>query len=248
MTIRNPADENRVRGGADVWDDGPAGQLLTLEFFGGPVDVTIVGTGFASANAFGAGTVSNAGGAQTITQTAGFVDADAFGAGALVLRLAGTGFSDPDAFGTGGVSTRLTGTGFTDPDAFGSGSLALRLAGLGFLDPDAFGAGTVAALPPAQTITQTAGFADPDAFGAAAIRLWLQQIAGLDSSNAFGQGALTVTGGLVRGPLRRSPLRPQNDETRPGEATATRAMDAPSARTSTDMKRPADAARVRDKA
>lgn len=36
MTTRNPAEELRLRGGSDGWDSGPAGALITLEFFGAP--------------------------------------------------------------------------------------------------------------------------------------------------------------------------------------------------------------------
>jgi hypothetical protein len=202
------------RGGAALWgDDTPAGVVARNEFFGEAVDQTATqDTGFADGDAFGAGTIANAGGDQTLTQTAGYADGDAFGAGAASLGAAGSGFADGDAFGGGSLSVAVTGSGFgdgdgfgagatvtvafgsgfADGDGFGGGAAALGVTATGYADGDGFGAGTVSVAGGPQTLVQTAGHADADGFGAGAAG---QGVAGsgFADGDGFGSGSFTAT-------------------------------------------------------
>ncbi len=240
------------RGGSELWlgsEAGPA--LLRGEFFGPstPPAQQITGTaGFEDADAFGAGTVAAGGAGQSITQTAGFADADAFGAGSASQRLTASGFLDGDSFGTGSASQSLQATGFADGDQFGAGALGARIAGAGFADGDAFGVGSISSAPPAQAVVQTAGLDDSDAFGLGSIQLRVAQLAGHSAEAEFGAGAVSVRGGLVRGPRRGSAPRPVQAEARPAELADQRAQAAGTKRTTTKTTRPAHAAATRNAA
>lgn len=156
------------------------GQLLEIA----EGDTTLVATGFANTNAFGAATVSHG-----LTAT-GYADADAFGAASVGHGLTATGFANTNAFGSASVGHGLTATGYSDADAFGAAAVSLGLTAAGYANANGFGAAVV-------SIGLTAsGVASTTAFGAAAVGHILTA-AGFANTNAF--GAAVVDAGAAEG-------------------------------------------------
>ena len=191
-----------------MWSiDGKASKAVTLEVTyraAASGNTTVTGTGIASAEAFGVGSIPS--GATVVTGT-GISSAEAFGAAAITLgavSVTGTGISSAEAFGSGSISsgaTVISGVGITTAEAFGAGTVssgATIITGTGIASGEAFGAGVITLA--GSSITGV-GIATGEAFGAGSATLGAISVTGvgISSLEAFGTGVISNGATIVSG-------------------------------------------------
>lgn len=181
---------------------GTPNTAMTAEYVTGQdtsVDATWTGWGSAAwcGVAFEVAMDSAGPGAQTLVGT-GYADSDDFGAGGIAssISLAGTGYANINAFGSGSIinAQQIAGTGYSDTDAFGAGSLttAITIVGTGTANSQAYGSGTITQPLPGTTITGT-GFANTSAFGNGTLTKLITLVGtGYSDTDAFGSGSVST--------------------------------------------------------
>lgn len=182
---------------SDVFEDSIIIRLAINAAAGGGGTQNLTGTGIASGEAFGAGTVTP--GVVTLSGT-GIASAEAFGAGTVttLTTVTGTGIASAEAFGSGTVTpgaVTVTGSGISSAETFGAGTVtpgAVDLAGSGIVSAEAFGAGTVST----GFVLVGAGITSGEAFGAGSVDPGPVDVTGtgIGSGETFGSGAVSNAG------------------------------------------------------